>query len=541
MASSNKKYVADNEKLMAEWNWDKNNELGLNPKKLTCGNDKKAWWICSEGHEWEATVYNRSNGRNCPYCSNKKILIGYNDLATTNPELVKEWNNIKNGDLTPQDVSHGSNKKVWWICDKGHEWEAAISSRSKSHGCPYCAGRKAIVGHNDLATTHPEIAKQWHPTNNGDLTPQDVMSDSHKKVWWICKEGHEWEATVKDRNRSYGCPVCSNRRVLVGYNDLATTNPELAKEWHYTKNGILAPQDVVSGSHEKVWWKCRKGHEWEAVVSSRSNGCGCPYCYQEKQTSFAEQAIYFYCKKVTVAINRYEKFGKGKEIDIYLPEYKVGIEYNGMYWHKNINKKDKDKVGYFAREGIRIITIKEGDKNTVKGDIIEHNHRYKNTLNFVIKSIFDLIDIKYEDVNIDRDMPKIFEQYIEIEKENSVAVKCPKSIIEWNYDKNGDLLPTMVSYSSNKKVWWKCSKCGYEWHGRVADYTRSKHGCSKCAKKSSAIKIGRTVRCIETNIVYESILQAKRETGISNIHSACKGGRKTAGGYHWEFVKKETQ
>ena len=196
---------------------------------------------------------------------------------------------------------------------------------------------------------------------------------------------------------------------------------------------------------------CAKGHEWETVITERSNGTNCPFKKKKKQTSFAEQAIYFYCSKFTKAINRYTKFGK--EIDIYLPEYKIGIEYNGKYWHKNKEQQDREKVKYFADKGIRIITVKEGYRNFIENDIIEHNSKNKETINFVIEAILKLIDIKDTKPDIVKEESKILEQYIESEKENSVASKYPKSIKEWNYEKNGKVLPTMVAHRSHKSVW----------------------------------------------------------------------------------------
>jgi DNA-directed RNA polymerase subunit RPC12/RpoP len=99
------------------------------------------WWICSKGHEWHATILSRNKGSGCPYCSNKATCED-NCLMTANPILSKEWNSTKNGSLTPKDVTPGSNKKVWWICSKGHEWETKVSHRSKGSRCPYCS-RKA--------------------------------------------------------------------------------------------------------------------------------------------------------------------------------------------------------------------------------------------------------------------------------------------------------------------------------------------------------------------------------------------------------------
>lgn len=106
-------------------------------------------------------------------------------------------------------VSLNSHKKVWWICEKGHEWEADIAGRTAGHGCPVCSGRTIVSGYNDLASKFPNVSAQWHPTKNGKLTPQEESPFSHKKVWWICSKGHEWQAKISNRSNGTGCPFCN--------------------------------------------------------------------------------------------------------------------------------------------------------------------------------------------------------------------------------------------------------------------------------------------------------------------------------------------
>ena len=188
-------------------------------------------------------------------------------------DLLREWDSERNLPLTPETVSYGSKKKVWWTCAHGHHWQAAVHTRTGSGtGCPYCSGRFPIPGENDLATKYPLLAQEWNTEKNGDLTPDQVLPGSHRIVWWRCAHGHQWRAQVKSRVNGAGCPVCTNRTVQSGDNDLATQLPTLAKEWHPTKNGALTPKDVVPGSRRKVWWICPKGHEYQAMISSRAQG-----------------------------------------------------------------------------------------------------------------------------------------------------------------------------------------------------------------------------------------------------------------------------
>src|SRR5579859_6826012 len=120
-------------------------------------------------------------------------------LAFYFPHLIHEWHPIKNGNLTPYDVMPYSNKKAWWKCNvaQDHEWEAVISTRTKQKcKCSCCSGQKCVLS-NCLATTHPQLAKEWHPNKNGELTPYNITYGSNKKVWWNCSvaQDHEWEAT----------------------------------------------------------------------------------------------------------------------------------------------------------------------------------------------------------------------------------------------------------------------------------------------------------------------------------------------------------
>lgn len=197
--------------------------------------------------------------------------------------MAKEWNYVRNGSLRPEYLLSNSNKKVWWKCKSGHEWESKIANRNNGQGCPICSNKKILKGYNDLATINPKLAREWNFEKNGELKPTDVFSNSHKKVWWKCSKEHEWQATIGSRNNSHGCPYCSNQKVLEGYNDLATVNPILANEWNYNRNDNLKPENFTVNSGKKVWWKCGKGHEWQAIIASRNNGNGCPHCSGRKK------------------------------------------------------------------------------------------------------------------------------------------------------------------------------------------------------------------------------------------------------------------
>ena len=268
--------------IAAEWDCLRNG--ALTPKNVLPGSDKFVHWKCKRGHKWIATVGERTRRNSpCPYCSGRRVLVGENDLQTLFPEVAAQWDTEANGDLSPQKVSAKSNKKVHWICEEGHKWEARIADRTrtdrKPSACPYCNGKFPILGETDLATKFPEVAAQWDAEKNEGLSPDQVTAYSTKKVWWHCAEGHSWAAIIGNRTRHHsGCPFCEGKRPIVGVNDLATTHPKLAYEWHPTKNQDLQPEDFMAHSKRVVWWQCRDGHEWQAPIVNRAvHLVGCPY------------------------------------------------------------------------------------------------------------------------------------------------------------------------------------------------------------------------------------------------------------------------
>lgn len=191
-------------------------------------------------------------------------------------ELEAEWHPTLNLPLLFDPVLPVS-KKYWWVGKCGHEWESRGSDRKK-YGCPYCAGKKILLGFNDFASQNPHLMSQWHPTKN-IYSPYEITPKTSKRAWWLCEQGHEWESKVLSRANGSGCPFCSGSKVLTGFNDLVTTHPDISAQWHPTKNGNLIPTLIGKSSKLKVWWLGQCQHEWEAVVTHRTqSGTGCHYC-----------------------------------------------------------------------------------------------------------------------------------------------------------------------------------------------------------------------------------------------------------------------
>ena len=286
--------------IAKEWHPSANGNL--TPFEVTAGTAKSVFWLCSKGHKYDCSIYNRTKkGVGCPYCSGQKVIVGKTDLASRHPEIAKFWHPIKNGNLKPTDIHVVSNKQVWWLCSKGHEYQNKVYVRvtCNKNPCPYCSNRKVIRGENDLATTHKDLAKELHPTKNGNITPYNITASYSNSVVWIYpyddpRTGKhfdfEWTAPVNVRVReNSGCPYLSNKLVQEGYNDLASYPQfsDLVAQFHPTKNGNKKPTNVYVFSEDKIWWLLpyddpRTGKhfdfEWKSSVYSRTvDKLDCPY------------------------------------------------------------------------------------------------------------------------------------------------------------------------------------------------------------------------------------------------------------------------
>lgn len=293
-------------------------------ESISYGSSKRVWWKCMEGHQWEAKISNRTLlGQQCPYCSGRNAIKGINDLEVVCPDLFSQ---LKDKTLV---LKEASSKKVSWICEKGHEWEAVVSSRTKGgSGCPFCSGHKALKGINDLSITHPEL---WEELVDKSLV---LLPGSGIKVKWKCSANHEYETSCGKRtSRKQGCPYCAGRRVSVGENDLATTHPELFKEL------VDKTIEVTHGSSKRVSWSCStSGHLWTTSVSQRTNSkSGCPDCNMTQFNSKAEENISDWLTSLNINFERNNRKLVGMELDFWIPEHNLAIEHNGLRWHSEWN------------------------------------------------------------------------------------------------------------------------------------------------------------------------------------------------------------
>jgi len=357
--------------VAAQWHPTKNGDLL--PDQVVAGSHTKFWWKCpvADDHEWDATPRARTRGdgksTGCPCCRGFKVSVT-NSLASRFPDVAAQWHPTKNRDVLPDQVVAGSHTKFWWKCPVAddHEWDAQANSRTwGGRGCACCHGLKVSVT-NNLAALFPDVAAQWHPTKNGDVLPKHVVAGSGKKFWWKCPvaDDHEWDATSNDRTGGgAGCACCRGLKVSVT-NNLAALFPDVAAQWHPTKNGDVLPDQVVAGSNKKFWWKCPvvDDHEWDAIVANRTkfgHGCsGCtltPRSAQEMRLAYELSALVDF----DLDVHKVRFGGRLRDVDIVLEDLKVVVEFDGAYWHRNRVDKDREKTQLIEDADWRVIRVRE--------------------------------------------------------------------------------------------------------------------------------------------------------------------------------------
>jgi hypothetical protein len=307
-------------KLLAEWHPTKNGTLKLTD--FTPGSNKKGWWLCPDTfecgcpHEFQAIIQNRvkSKTKGCPHCApNPTALCVHRSIVFTHPEIAKMWHPTKNGELLPSMVRAGSDKEAWWLCTTTcpygcpHEFKRKVDIHVRlcEGRCPFCTqNTQTMCFHQSLAFTHPEIANEWHPTLNGNLTPAMITAGSQITAWWMCTRNiihMEYQMTIAARTlQNQKCHQCHTYDMfLYKENSLARKFPSVAEQLHPTLNGSITAEDIAGCSHDKFWWGCDESfpdgtphRPYEMRVINKTLGeNGCPDCAKNQPMRHYTQSL----------------------------------------------------------------------------------------------------------------------------------------------------------------------------------------------------------------------------------------------------------
>lgn len=421
------------------------------------------------------------------------------------PDIAAQWDYERNDELTPADVSYGSNKIVWWKCSLcGHSYKKKIANRTapakrktESEKCPICLGRIIIPGFNSLKAKFPEIIEQEWDFEKNTIDPDTIPPTYRKKMWWICANGHNYESLPGNKIYHTGgdCPYCSSQK-LCRETSLGYLNPELAKEWHPTKNGALTPFDVFANTSRYIWWLCPIcGHEWKAKCSNRNvNKRGCPHCANCRSSSVPEQLLFITIKKhFQDAINRHRI--ENDEIDVFVPSLNIGFEYDGQRFH-NEEKLPKDiaKTKRLINSGVYLYRFREDNcpEIQVPGCTVikvKYTPEYRD-LEAKLKILLSQLSMKDIEVDFGSEInavratldclpyDKSFAASEERKKETGIS-----PVALWDYETNAPLTPKMVTPFSDKVVNWICpADSSHKWRSSVKSISLG-YGCSRCAKR----------------------------------------------------------
>jgi uncharacterized protein (DUF983 family) len=371
--------------------------------------EMEVFWKCEKGHDFIKKVRYMVEGHtDCPYCTNRKLLPGFNDLYTRcinegKFDLINEFDLDNNPGLTPQNTLI-VDKKICWVKNVEKDgkiislnWVASIYNRFYlNQGCPYLTGQKVHPEFNSLQANFPQIAKEWDYEKN-DITPDKVSAGAGKFYWWkieVEKNGKifelSWEDSVTHRTAAgRNCPYLSGKKVLEGFNDLAHEHPELMPVWDFTKNDKLGiyPNKITSGSHQKVHWKCPTcGYEYmyriDAKVLYKHNCAICSASNGEKEIkrlldewglSYEFQYKFENCQDKTYLPFDFAMID-GKNICI---EYDGEQHFKPIYWGgitkeeaeenlKSNKKHDRIKTRFCKNENIALLRINYLDYSKIE-------------------------------------------------------------------------------------------------------------------------------------------------------------------------------
>jgi len=446
-----------------------NNEMTFNEMKIS--SKDYCLWKCSKcGYEWKTQFKSRAGqDRGCKECNKiaqaqrviNRCIYKNGTLQEKRPDLLDEWDWKENTKikLYPDKLSVKCETKANWICREcGYKYLAKIVKRAVNNtSCPKCTG-KVIEQDNSIVAKVPEIIEYL----NDEFTYETAIKtapNSHKNIVLtcpICKNKFSTKPYIFIKG--HRCPFCSGYIATPTHN-LKTEFPEIAELFLEQKNNVKATQ-VSPHSNKKYYFSCGVcgSPTIKQVDKAVCRGVLCKKCSARYHTSFPEQAIFFYAKKYfgDNVENRYLiNNRKDGEIDVYMPELKIGIEYDSDYHHKDKEISDNRKNQLAEKRNINLIRITEFPKKQQNTINVSKRANDEELSNAIISAFIMINSSLNYDINVHRDRALIMEYLYTSPIKNNIAKLFPKCVNDWDYDKNGCLKPEFFTKGSNQSVYWK--------------------------------------------------------------------------------------
>jgi hypothetical protein len=431
-----------------------------------------------------------SHGERLAIRTSRLWIAGYANLRA-------EWHPTRNVGIYPYELSHGSNRRVWWKCANGpdHEWQAVAASRvprngRRATGCPFCDGKR-FSKTNSLLARFPALAAEWHRGKNGALRPASVIATSRREVWWKCRAGsdHEWRESIRHRTRtSTKCPFCTGRKLSVT-NSLGRRYPHLARQWHQERNGWVTPADVRWGDRRSVWWRCDRGpdHEWRATIVYRTTDPKCPFCTGKRSSVTNSLAA----KHPSLARQWHPKRNGALKPTHVQPSSTRRVWWRCFKgpdheWQATVVARSIKGSGcpFCAHRAVSAAT----SLATLYPALAREWHASKNRCH-PSEIMARSKQLAWWRCSRGHEWRARVQDRTDAVKAScpicsSIAGRYPDAAKTWHPTKNGSLGPSEVKPGSRRNIWWRCSENRHHvWRERPLNKFRLGHGCPWCEKR----------------------------------------------------------
>jgi hypothetical protein len=495
--------------------------LGTRPAK------ELVFWTCSRGHSYKTSLTKKvSRNAGCPYCSNARVLTGFNDVSTTHPEWVNTWDFSLNT-VPPTLVIAGSEKSYWFKCPEGHSFKIALASKSRGRGCNVCSGKVVLEGVNDLLSQRPEIAARLDPSSG--LDPSKILAGTGRNLPFLCAKGHLWKVPPKRIRSQDSCAICSNQQLVLGINSLEILRPDLLSEFHKTKN-VLSFDQLSPSDKRKVWWQCSKGHEWDQSVQLR-RAAGCPICRNLRVNPGVNDLLSQFS-------NIASEWDYEKNLPIQ-PDLIAATSRKRVWWRCALGHSWQATLSTRTLRGFgcpvcagRVVQAGFNDLVTLYPDVANQLDESKSKLSAsavhpgshkrlwwrcLEDELHNWQASVYSVVVLGSGCPVCTNQKI-IAGVNDLATHHPQIAAEWHPTLNGGLKPSESAPSSTSlKIWWQCQiNSDHIWKTSPAVRVRGS-GCPGCSKSGG---FDRTEPGILYFLESKSLLSYK--VGITNSNATEK-------------------
>lgn len=493
----------------------------LGPDRLKPGSGYRCRWRCSQGHEWVASVVNRTGlGTGCRDCSyesrGRKLAVPGPGVSLRDcyPELAAECVEVvERPELGPGDLARRSGLRCRWQCGVcGHQWAAAVITRSSGgKGCPECGNRarsearyRLSQGQPSAVGVRPDLVAEFVANLTSPSRGLDVLRPrSNCRCRWRCVAcGHEWEALVSHRVSGTGCPECGRRRAVEALRrpdrgeSVADVRPDLAAQFvdNVTVPG-RGPEGLMPGSTDLCRWRCARGHEWPAQVNNRSNGSGCSRCVSHGKSRLELEVaeLVVAATGLRVEVDQRPRGSRDRQlrVDLHLPELQLWVDVDPRYWHSRPERdlgRDRRKIDRMTH--LDYVRLRSTELPALTGPVVTVEATTPWQWAQGLEPVLTQRGATWRDLDDDEQGHALARAMMEwslltgAAPSTSVLSVAPALAQEFvaNETRPGVGLDLLAPHSPDA-CWWRCHTCGHEWRAPVGSRATRNHGCKHCAAK----------------------------------------------------------